>query len=611
VTRVDEHRRSLWLALAFALCLIAGSTPRIVGDGGEYLAQALNFSDFNRPSLGRQAIPVIERRIIELEPALAEWSIERATVAGPDRRRDFLHFWFYALLATPFVWLTDLVGVSPLHAFTALNLLLLGVALRLALPRVGAPATVLLFLSPLVWWIDKAHTEVFTVALLAIAMLLMCDRPWWALVASGAAATQNPPITAVVLLIGAATLVERRLAALTDRRIVVGAIAGAGLAALQPIYTYLRHDTPSLLLYATQPGFPTGTELAASVFDPSMGLIGNFPIFLLGTGLATAWLALRHPRRLLTTRVGVAAITTAVFLYAFAQTSNPHHGATPSLTRYALWFIPMSLAVWVPFGELSGARARRGLTLAAGASALVSIFAFHPGVQQNTREPTWLASWLWTQHPAWNNPLPEVFSETLLGVEGTTVPVATPGCEKVLLAAGAPGTPMWPVPCLPAPLPASCQVPGTLCYANRRGAEYDFVVAPGRELVPRHMPEAVWPLAAEPHVRQFYLAAQWPTLVTRAPGALDVLRAQHDVRVAAFGDNARFLLVLRPTGPGAVLHFRPHAPLRGEMMDGSTGEPIGPLSFEGTPGELWMIDVPSRPGGLIVLTLQQAGEPSE
>jgi hypothetical protein len=608
---VDEHRRSLWLALAFALCLIAGSSPRIVGDGGEYLAQALNFSAFNRPSLGRQAIPVIERRILELEPALAGWSIEQATVAGPDRRRDFLHFWFYALLATPFVWLTNLVGVSPLHAFTALNLLLLGVALRVALPRLGPPAVILLFVSPLVWWLDKAHTEIFTVALLSIAMVLMCDRPWWSLVAAGAAATQNPPITIVVLLIGAATLAERRLAALTDRRIVAGAITGLGLAALQPVYTYLRHDTPSLLLYATQPGFPTATELAASVFDPSMGLIGNFPIFLIATGIAATWLVVRHPAKLLTTRTGVAAVATAVFLYSFAQTSNPHHGATPSLTRYALWFIPMSLAVWLPFNALGGARARRSLALAAGASALVSIFAFHPGVQQNTREPTWLASWLWTQHPRWNNPLPEVFSETLLGVEGTTVPVATAGCEKILIAAGEPGTPVWPVPCLPATVPASCQVPGTLCYANRRDAEYDFVVAPGREVVPRHVREAAWPLAAEPHVRQFYLAAQWPSLVSHPPAVLDVLRAQHDVRVAAFGANSRFLLVLRPAGPGAVLHFRPHAPLRGEMMDGSTGEPIGPLSFDGTPGELWIVDVPARPGGLIVLSLQQAGEPSE
>jgi hypothetical protein len=611
VTRVDEHRGSLWLALAFALCLIAGSAPRIVGDGGEYLAQALNFSDFNRPSLGRQAIPIIERRIIELEPALAEWSIEQATVAGPDRRRDFLHFWFYALLATPFVWVTDFIRVSPLHAFSALNLLLLAAALHVALPRIGASVAVLLFASPLVWWFDKAHTEVFTVALLTIAMVTMGDRPWWALVAAGAAATQNPPITIVVLLIGAAVLVERRIEALTDRRLIAGAVLGLSLAALQPAYTFLRHGTPSLLLHATQPGFPTGAELAASVFDPSMGLVGNFPIFLFGTGLAVAWLAVRHPGELLTARVGVAAVTTAAFLYSFAQTSNPHHGATPSLTRYALWFIPLSIAVWLPLRERGGAGVRRNLTTAAGVSALVSIFAFHPAVAQNSREPTWLASWLWTQHPGWSTPLPEVFSETLLRVEGLAVPAATPACEKILLAADAPGEPVWPVPCLPAPVPASCQAPGVVCYANRRGDAYDFVVAPGREVAPRRLPDAAWPLHAESHVRKVYLDAQWASLVDHASRGFDVLRAQHDVRVVAFGDNTQFLLVLRPTAPAGVLHFRPEAPLRGRMIDASTGGTIADLSFDGVPGDLWTVDVPASQSGLIVLTMQQAGVTSE
>lgn len=611
MTRVDERRSSLWLALAFALCLIAGSTPRVVGDGGEYLAQALNFAALNRPSLGRQAIPVIERRIIELEPALGGWSIEQATVAGPDRRRDFLHFWFYALLATPFVWLCDGMGVSPLHAFTALNLLLLGLALHLTLPKLRAPVAALLFASPLVWWIDKAHTEVFTVSLLTIALVLMCERPWWSLVAAGAAATQNPPITIVVLLLAAATPLSHGALVLRDRRFIAGAVAGLGLAALQPIYTYLRHDTPSLLLHATQPGFPTGAELAASVFDPSMGLIGNFPIFLVGTGLAAAWLAVRHPRRLLTTRVGVATVTTVVFLYSFAQTSNPHHGATPSLTRYALWFIPMALAIWLPWSATAGPLAHRAVAMAAAISAFASLIAFHPGVGQNSREPTWLASWLWTRHPAWNNPLPEVFSETLLGVEGLTVPVATAGCEKILIAADSPNEPVWPVPCLPAPVPAFCQVPATVCYVNRRGEGYDFVVAPGREVVPRRVSDAAWPLAAEPHVRGIYLDTPWAALVTQPSRPIEILRAQHDVRVAAFGDDSRFLLVLRPGGPGAALHFRPDAPLRGRMMDATTGDTLAELSFDGSPGELWIVDVPASLNGLIVMTMQQPGALSE
>ncbi len=604
MSAVQDHRTCLVVALAFALCLIAGSAPRIIGDGGEYLAQALNFAALNPPSFGRQTIPQIERRLAETVPDLSAWSIERTSVAGHDRRRDFLHFWFYALLTTPLVWITHAVGVSPLHAFTALNLVLLAIALHLALPRAGITVTVLLFASPLVWWLDKAHTEVFTVTLLTIALLTMRDRPWWAMVAAGAAATQNPPITAVLLLIGLAVLAERRLAALWDRRIVAGAGVGLALAALPPVYTYVRHGTPSLLLYATRPGFPTAAELSASVLDPSMGLIGNFPVFLVATIGVGVWLAARHPRLLLTSETAVATASAAVFLYAFAQTSNPHHGGTPSMTRYALWFIPLSLAVWVPWRRVAGPRGRNVMRVAAAVSAFASIVAFHPGVPSNAHEPTPLAIWLWTHHPRWHHPLPEVFTETLFHAERTSVPVAAPGCAKILLAARH-NAPAWPVPCLPAPVPAFCLTPETLCYANRRGGNYTFTRAPGRKVAFTHDDADAWPVATEPHVRQVFLDADWPALVTRPASALTILRAAHNLRVAGFGDDARALFVVRTAGPEPFLQIRSARAMRGQLIDASTGHALASLAFDGSADDVWTVPVPQVTGGIMLMTLHQ------
>lgn len=604
MTAVDERRKGLIVAAAFALCLIAGSPARIVGDGGEYLAQALNFAAFNPPSLGRQSIPVIQQRIVELEPALSHWDIENASIAGPDRRRDFLHFWIYALLATPFVWITATVGVSPLHAFTALNLGLLGLALYLAIPRIGPWVTVLLFASPLVWWLDKAHTEIFTVALLSIAIVSMEDRPWWALVAAGMAATQNPPITIVVVLILAVELWRRRLAILSDRRMLAGAAAGLALSGLQPAYTYARHGTPSLLLYATQPGFPTPAELAASVLDPSMGLAGNFPMFLIATGAALAWLALRHPRALITPTALVCAGATATFLYSFAQTSNPHHGGTPSLTRYALWFIPLSLAVWMPLRVFPRVGVGRLVAAAAGLSAAISVFAFHPAVAQNSREPTWLAAWLWTQHPAWNNPLPEVFAETLRHREGVGVPTATDGCQKILIRGDGLATGgVWPFPCLPAEVPDRCRAPGSLCYANRRGDVYDFARAPGRAVFAQPFDAETWPRQAEDTVRRIYLEADWAAKIDAPAAPLNVLRAQQDVRVTSFGTDEDLLLVARPIGPDPVLRFRPLMPMRGTITDASTAEPLRSLRFDGAPRDLWEVALPASPAGLLLVTL--------
>src|SRR5690606_6783257 len=135
--------------------------------------------------------------------------------------------------------------------------------------------------------------------------------------------------------------------------------------------------------------------------------------------LVRDWRALRRPD------VIVALLAAPIFLYAFGQTSNPHHGATPSLSRYALWFIPVTIPIW----RLAAERRLVAPALvwsAALVSAVVSLFAFHPGVGQLSREPTWLASWLWREHPRWNHPLPEVFSETHLRTEGIYAPVATP-----------------------------------------------------------------------------------------------------------------------------------------------------------------------------------------
>src|SRR6266545_1171279 len=219
----------LAVAGALAVILIAGSPQRLVGDGREYLAQAINFASLHGPALRPAHIDDIQAEMSRVDPSLAAWDIREATVADRHRNRDFQHFWFYALLATPGLWITRLLHVAPTFAFTGLHLVLLGIALWLVLPRIGAAASLLVFASPVVWWIDKAHTEVFTFALLIIVFAALDERPWWSMIAAGAAATQNPPIAAVVFLVWIAAVVRDR-AAIRDRRVVAGAAAGVVVA---------------------------------------------------------------------------------------------------------------------------------------------------------------------------------------------------------------------------------------------------------------------------------------------------------------------------------------------------------------------------------------------
>ena len=108
-------------------------------------------------------------------------------------RQDYFHFWFYSALAVPGLWLVRSVGGHPNYAFTILNLILFLAAAWVVSRHLTWWLTAA-SCSPVIWWLDKAHTEVFTFSLLAIAFALMREAPWWSLVALGAASTQNPPI---------------------------------------------------------------------------------------------------------------------------------------------------------------------------------------------------------------------------------------------------------------------------------------------------------------------------------------------------------------------------------------------------------------------------------
>ncbi len=580
--------QTMILAGALAFCLIAGSPPRLIGDGREYLAQAIEFASFHGPAFRPTDIPHIQSELSRFDPALASWDIWSSTIEDVNRGRVFLHFWFYALLAAPGVWLADVLGAPPTFAFTALNLLLFGAALWVALPRVGPAGCILLFAGPIVWWIDKAHTEVFTFALLMITFALMRDRPLWSMLAAGAAATQNPPIAILIPMVLVAAVVRDR-SAMTNRRVIAGAAAATALALLHPVYTYTHHGRLSLLLEQARSGIPHFQTLSAVVLDPTLGLIGNFPFFLivlLGGVLTLMWRSRRHVLR---EDVVIPIAAAAIFLFSFSRTTNMHHGGTPSLSRYALWLIPLAVPLLSALQHNSGIGWSRFLRSAAFCSALISIVAFHPSVPQNSREPTWLATFLWTRYPAWNNPLPEVFIETNLHVDEPRVPVATSGCEKILIAGGDVDRGVWPSPCYPASLPAECETAGVLCYANLRDRQYQFVRVRDTTVDPAAVRrDAVWPGNALTHVRRLYDAWDWSGIHS---GTLNVVRQAVHVSIESLGSDNRFILVLRDPGEGAVIRLRPATPLHGVLIDAVTGQTLRSVDYEGEPG-LMTIDLP-------------------
>ena len=191
------------------LTLAATSSPRVVGDGSEYVHLAARLASGHLPG------------------------------AGESR-----HFIFYSALAAPMVALGRPLGLDTAAAFRILNGLLLLAAFYVASSRLHWTFCAIVFAGPILWWLDKPHTEPFTFALYAVAFSLLASAPWWSLVAVGAAATQNPGNAALIGILAVAAAAGKA-SHLKDRRFWLGLAAGTVLAALHPAYYLVRLGTPT------------------------------------------------------------------------------------------------------------------------------------------------------------------------------------------------------------------------------------------------------------------------------------------------------------------------------------------------------------------------------
>jgi hypothetical protein len=458
-------------------------------------------------------------------------------------------------------------------AFTSINVALLAAALWVALPAIGGAACLLIFAGPTLWWIDKPTIDIFVFAALTMALVALGSaEPKGSAFANATADSPEP---------------WRRRSALRT--------AGASLA---------------LLIVVIQPAFgrslhwPALAEWLAVPFDPSIGLVANVPVLALAVVLAIGVLVSRRAFAIPSDHAA-ALLAGVVLLFTIAQVTD-QHGDTPSISRYANWMIPLSVPFLRQAHALGGARYRRTLWGFAGASAMACTLLFHPAAKPSSREPTLAANFLWMRHPAWNNPLPEIFSEVLHPGETRVVPAATAQCEKLLLVGGADGTPMFPAPCFPAEAPQACASAGALCYANRDGAGYQFVRAPGSAAHHQGFtaePRLAWPAASTARVRDLFTRWEWWTMRPNTGGG-SVLRENHAVRVMELEGARRHVFVLRQATPGARIALRLPWKATGALIDPMSGQTLRALEFSDEPLSRWELDVP--PGFDVLLMFIQA-----
>ena len=466
--------RALFLAavVALAVTLAALSAPRMLGDSGDYVVTALNLVEGKAPSLSPEDL----ERAAERYPGDVSRHLVIPEYRGVDGRQDLPHFWFYPLLAAPFVRVALGLGADPIRGFAALNVVLLAAAAFVLSARHSRAVTVIVILGPILWWIDKAQTEVFTFSLLTIAIALLAEAPWWSAAALGAASTQNPPLAAAALLAIAYGLFAFGW---RDGRVWRGAAAGGALAALHPFYSHLRLGVWSALRVGIDPHWPELREILTTAFDPNVGIfVYDWPLTIALVGAAALALSdpRTSPRRSLFDGRALVLIMAALFLVSFTQTTNVNSGGTPGPSRYGLWLIPLTVPLLATAADGS-----TWLNILAAVSLVWCAVLFAPQRAEHYVAPSRLAAALWNHWPALDNPVAEIFAERAGGREpAVDPPIVARGCRKALIE-GSGGGSVTLASCDGQPvlaLPPECRFAGTYCYANRSGASWDFVRAP-------------------------------------------------------------------------------------------------------------------------------------
>lgn len=596
------HQRQVVAAFSVLLIVLIGmSPPQRIGDSREYLAMAMNLARLRPPALSRADAARLEQDFESLHFSGQSLTFHRQ-LRDASGRQDFFHFWFYPALAVPGIWLTTLTGLHPNYAFAALNALLFLGAAWIVATRMAWWLTALVFCSPVLWWIDKSHTEVFTFSLLAVAMVLLRDAPWWSMICLAAAATQNPPLAALLLCAAVLTFLRPDASGWRSSRVWKGAFLAALIALIHPLYYGWRWGIPTpQLLQGTHLRVPTIQEAGAVLWDPNIGLLVHAPLLVLTLVAVLLAVGVRARRRLNEREVWLGVAGAGIFLLSFAQTTNANNGATPGMSRYALWLIPLAIPVLQRVEAVISPVSRRWFVALALASSAWSVVAFQPQRPENYLTPTRAASILWTRWPWLDNPLPEIFAERLSGREPARIPVGTPDCAKVLTIEGD-----WPVPCGPRQqAPPACRKPGALCYANRGKGGYEFVrvMSPARYTFER---EGIWTWDPEsgPGISRILERLQTQSLLeTRvgAPGGM--LRATYGTSwVYSLQSDRELFVYMRDATQGAHLTLRLPGTMTGSLIDPDSGEEIQSLRIETQPWDITRLQLPARRGIALVLT---------
>lgn len=424
--------------------------PVRVGDGSEYYAMALAWGNTNKPSMTDLSWQAYDNLAAsgEITGLVNGIKLKNSMPVLPsEERSDFIHFWFYSLCAAviyKFGLFTGL-NISIHNSFILFHCLLLASMFLIAwrcFGWKGLIATIILtFLSPIIWYFNKVHTELFTFCVTTSAVILFLKKRYFpSALFLALASTQNISFSAVSLGVLGFGVISQYKGKYSAGKII-SIMLTISILSLQPVYYYLQYGIFSPLISAG--GAKIGNHLKYAyiwLFDPDVGLFPNWLPGIIIVVLSIYVFIKRKPAPLIIYRwLAFTLVYTGISLWAQSSTTNLNAGATTGLARYALWY----LALFFPAILL--------LLYRTNFSGWVSIFSLgifivgivlnfqynNPGLNEKYISPSPISMFIQKYLPNLYNPPPEIFAERYGGIGESahiwdSIAVMGPDCRKFL-----------------------------------------------------------------------------------------------------------------------------------------------------------------------------------
>lgn len=448
------------IALALGLCFYwLNRIPSYrVGDGGEYYALYYAWLDSLRPWMSASSY-IAYQNFVEHSQISGHVSSEFLAQAFPSLRvgqtADFNHFWLYSLLAYVISIPFHIFG-SPLDAhasFLALHFVLLLTLSYSVYWMYGLRGIVVLvlmtFFSPMFWYLNKIHVELFTYSLSLLAVALIFKKYYFA--ASfflAITSTQNPSFAIIAFIPFFYRIVFLRCNQYSFNELFF-AIGTALFILIHPLYYFFRYGvfTPQLLAGGASLG-GNFSSFYIWLFDPDLGLFPYWPLGLFFTliGLIALGGELNKNASAKLLKKEILFLFVFVFFfffvnfYAHSSTTNLNSGATRGPARYALWYLPIFFPLFI--FVLSIFHRKKLLVFACGfaviAGGLFNFLLFDPRKVEDYSTPSYLSYFIQRNFSVAYSPPEEVFAERYSGygesIHGLQpLAILGPDCKKILV----------------------------------------------------------------------------------------------------------------------------------------------------------------------------------